>query len=344
MASATKAINLLIQELEPRQKEVIIGRFGLEGGAKEGKTLAEIGEHLGVTRERVRQIEASALGVLKSKIAAIPACLQVMERGKKYLKNVGGVSKEDKFLENAGNAAEGLNNNHVALLIEVHPEFHSYREDDDFWPFYYLAKADLKASIGFIEGWLDYLESNKEKALEGSYKGLLDVFSKSRNVGLARANDLLALSKRIHSNPYGDVGLKEWPEVNPSTTRDRAYLVLKKKQKPLHFTEIAKAINETGFGAQVALAPTVHNELIKDPRFVLVGRGLYGLRECGYEPGVAREIIKKIIKKHGALTAEEVIGHVNQQRFFKPNTILINLQNRDFFERNSDGTYRVRQA
>ena len=343
MISANKAINSLIQELKPREKEVIVGRFGLSG-QKDGKTLAEIGDSLGVTRERIRQIEASALQILRSKIPAIPACLQILEKGKKYLKSVGGTAKKDKFLEDARNFADGLNDNHVALLIEVSPEFFSYNEDDNFWPFYYLAKSDLKNSLGLIENWLGFLENNKEKVLSGSYKNFLESFTKSKRVDLARTADLLAISKRIRSNPYGDTGLRDWPEVNPSTTRDRAYVVLKRKQKPLHFTEIAKAINEVGFSAQVALAPTVHNELIKDSRFVLVGRGLYGLREHGYEPGVAREVIRKILKKNGPLTAGEVVEYVNKQRFFKQNTILINLQNRSFFERNSDGTYRARQA
>lgn len=343
MIPANKAINSLVQELKPREKEVIMGRFGLSG-PKEGKTLAEIGDSLGVTRERVRQIETSALGTLRVKMASAPACSQVLDKGKKYLKGVGGVAKKDKFLDYMRNLADGLSDNHVALLTEISPEFHGYKEDGDFWPFYYLAKSDLKNAVGFIDGWLNFLESNKEKVLAGSYKNFLESFAKSKRVDLVRANDLVSISKKINSSPYGDVGLRDWPEVNPTTTRDRAYLVLKKKQKPLHFTEIAKVINETGFGAQVALAPTVHNELIKDSRFVLVGRGLYGLREHGFEPGIAKEIIHKILKRQGPLSAEKVIAEVAKQRFFKPNTILINLQNRNSFERNSDGTYRARQA
>ena len=343
MISAQKAIQSLIQDLEPRQKEVILGRFGLTG-PKEGKTLAEIGEGLKVTRERVRQIEASAIAIMRSKLAAIPACAQILEKGKKYLKSVGGVAKREPFLEYAKSFADGLTENHVALLTEVAPEFSHYKEDNDVWSFYYLAKSDLKNCLAFTNDWLDFLDSNKEKALGGSYKALLEQFIKSKKVDKAYAENAIAISKRIRSNPYGDTGLREWPEINPSTTRDRAYLILKKKQKPLHFTEIAKAINERGFDAQTALAPTVHNELIKDARFVLVGRGLYGLSEHGYEPGVAREVIHRILKKQGPMNAEKVISEVNKQRFFKPNTILINLQNRNFFERTADGTYRPRQS
>jgi hypothetical protein len=121
-------------------------------------------------------------------------------------------------------------------------------------------------------------------------------------------------------------------------------LVLKKTGEPLHFEDIAKKINDVKFDAQVALAPTVHNELIKDERFVLVGRGMYGLKEHGYEPGTAREVIAKVLKSSGPMKATEVVSKVNAQRFFKENTILINLQNKSTFERMSDGRYRVREA
>jgi RNA polymerase sigma factor (sigma-70 family) len=51
-----------LRRLEEREEEVLRARFGIDGPPK---TLAEIGEMLGVTRERVRQIEARALGKLR---------------------------------------------------------------------------------------------------------------------------------------------------------------------------------------------------------------------------------------------------------------------------------------
>lgn len=53
------ALERMMLELDPRQAEVIAFRFGLDGGDQ--RTLEEIGGHYGVTRERIRQIEASAL-------------------------------------------------------------------------------------------------------------------------------------------------------------------------------------------------------------------------------------------------------------------------------------------
>ncbi len=48
-----------LDELSSRKREIIESRFGLEG--KKQETLAEIGERLGLSRERVRQIESEAL-------------------------------------------------------------------------------------------------------------------------------------------------------------------------------------------------------------------------------------------------------------------------------------------
>ena len=53
----------------------------------------------------------------------------------------------------------------------------------------------------------------------------------------------------------------------------------------MHFKEVAEAISKT-FGKKTHYA-TCHNELIKDSRFVLVGRGMYALAEWGYQAGIA---------------------------------------------------------
>jgi len=132
--------------------------------------------------------------------------------------------------------------------------------------------------------------------------------------------------------------LKNWPEINPRGVKDNAYLVLLKTKKPLHFTQITKLINK-------ALPQTVHNELIKDPRFVLVGRGIYGLRDWGYEPGLVKDVIFKVLKTSRApLAKQQILAHVLKQRFVKENTILLNLSNRKYFSKNLQGKYQIRET
>ncbi|MDP1689342.1 MAG: hypothetical protein Q8L47_04425, partial [bacterium] len=154
----------------------------------------------------------------------------------------------------------------------------------------------------------------------------------------------LSLSRKFGVNNYGDYGLTEWPEINPKTIRDRAHLVLKKSNKPAHFRDIAKQVGARKFDNRPVFASTVHNELIKDKRFVLVGRGVYGLTEQGYRPGTTREVIADILKLKGPLSASSVLKLVLSERQFKESTVLLNLQNRKYFRRLENGTYHVSEA
>ncbi len=54
---------IALEGLNDREREVLIMRFGLEDGKV--STLEEVGEHFGVTRERIRQLETKALAKLR---------------------------------------------------------------------------------------------------------------------------------------------------------------------------------------------------------------------------------------------------------------------------------------
>jgi hypothetical protein len=148
----------------------------------------------------------------------------------------------------------------------------------------------------------------------------------------------LKMSKRIGRNPLGEWGRMESPHVRIKNTRDFAYLTLKRHGSPMHFTEVAKGIEKL-FTRETHPA-TTHNELIKDNRFVLVGRGLYALKEWGYEPGVVRDVIRGIIEREGPLTREEIVDRVKRERYVKDATIAVNLQN-GMFARTPDGKYAL---
>ena len=105
----------------------------------------------------------------------------------------------------------------------------------------------------------------------------------------------------------------------------------------MHFKEVADAIGKI-FGKKIHYA-TCHNELIKDARFVLVGRGMYALAEWGYKAGIAREVIEEILKKSGPLSKDDIVQHVMKERYFKKNTILVNLANTKYFKKNKNGLY-----
>ncbi|MEK7547215.1 MAG: sigma factor-like helix-turn-helix DNA-binding protein [Patescibacteria group bacterium] len=341
-----KTLNWLWSHLDSRQQDVLTGRFGLNG---DSSTLAELGKKYDITRERIRQIESAALGTLKEKTPSSPTLVEFIDRSKKYLKNSGGVARKTHFLEHHRNFMEDIGENHLDLLMETTGYFYLHQEDKYFWPFYYSDKESLNNAHGFINDWEKFLRSRKEEILSSlsaqagqKYHVHFRIFVKKSRVNPAHAENYTAISKKFRVNNYGDSGLSEWPEIKPVTIRDHIYLILRKEEKPIHFVDIAKLISERNKGKR-ALDATVHNELIKDRRFVLVGRGIYGLAEHGYRPGTAREVIQRILKENGPMRTRELVYAVQKERFFKPNTVLVNLQNKKFFLRQPDGTYLIRR-
>lgn len=62
-------VNKLLDILDSKEKEIILRRFGI--GKREGLTLEEIGEEFGVTRERIRQLEARAIKKLRKRLKSL---------------------------------------------------------------------------------------------------------------------------------------------------------------------------------------------------------------------------------------------------------------------------------
>ncbi len=344
MATFSKIITNALAGLSPRQRDVIVGRFGLEGD-KEGETLATIGNRLHITRERVRQIENGAMATVAKNVKDHGETVALIAKVKGYIAGKGGIAGKDDVAAYAATLAKGANVAQLDFLSEASGSFLERHEDEDFSPIYMSGDKEWKAAKSFIEKWVGSLRSRRGQVFEGSYRTELASFTKENAVLSTTAENYLSLTKRIGKNPYGDEGLSDWAEISPKTVRDKIYLVLKKNGEPLHFESIARRINDVKFDdSRKALGPTVHNELIKDDRFVLVGRGMYGLREHGYEPGIAREVIARVLKEKGPLLAKDVVSHVTKQRFFKANTVVINLQNKALFEHLPDGRYRVRES
>jgi len=341
--SIEQLVQQVIKGLNPRQQDILKERFGV-GAGQEPETLAAIGKRHGITRERVRQIETGALKALKEKIRSHKECNDVLARSIKFLKGQGGIAEKEQLLKYQEGFLERANEQCLELLIAASGAFYLHQEDNHYRPFYYLDKKHFQSAQQFIDQWVRFLRKHEKEAHQGKHDELLKQFIRSQKASPQFAKNALGISKKIHTNPYGDTGLAEWPFINPTTIRDRIYLILKKQTAPLHFHIIAHTINEQAFDEKKALPATVHNELIKDERFILVGRGMYGLREQGFVAGTAREVIERILKAQGPLASNDVILAVQKERFLKPNTILVNLQNKLYFQRLPDGRYHVQEA
>ena len=151
-------------------------------------------------------------------------------------------------------------------------------------------------------------------------------------------NSSLSIDERLREIDEG-WGLTEWRFVRPRSIRDKVEIILRKAGNPLHFMEIANRIREARFDHKNVTVQAVHNELIRYPQFVLVGRGLYALREWGYEPGTVADVIEAILKEKGPLSKKEIISEVAKQRTVKVGTISLNLQKMPYFVRVGRAVY-----
>ena len=334
----------LVGILNPRNRDVISRRFGLKNGRKE--TLESIGQSYSITRERVRQIEEVSLKQVRENLstegsARVKPFVALAEN---ILEQAGGVLPEGDFF----NRFFGVNSNRPAnnetanaslvFLLTLDGKLQRTLEDENFRSFWSLSRQHGDGFTGSVGTLVKALAKSQTPIAENT---LSDFAKKAglapKNVTPLAVTSYLAISKTIGKNMFGHVGLTSWPEIKPRGVRDKSYLVLKKTGAPKHFREITQLINTT-FGDREANTQTVHNELIKDPRFVLVGRGLYGLSEWGYKAGTVKDVLVDIMRSSNKpLKREDIVAQVLSHRLVKENTIILNLQDSKTFKRTEAG-------
>ncbi len=330
-----QVVKRLLSVVGDRSRDVLVSRFGLGDDTKR-MTLEAIGKKYKITRERVRQIENySIINIRKSKEYAKEK--EAFDELLKLIAELGATISEETLLKHI--SKDKATQNQVHFLLVIGEDFTKEKEDNEFkhrWSVDKELSKKIHASLRELYSTLSddeiLLESDMiEKFLEN----IKDVSEKYKNAEIAKR--WLALSKLIDKNPLGEWGKADSQNINAKGMRDYAYLVIRRHGSPIHFREVAKLITEL-FNKKAHVA-TTHNELIKDPRFVLVGRGLYALSEWGYMSGVVRDVIKGILDKNGPLTKDEIISKVLKERYVKENTIMVNLQNPKFFKKSKDGKY-----
>ncbi len=322
-------IESLLNGLDQRRKEILERRFGLKTG--ESETLQSIGNDLGITRERVRQIIEATLNQIKEKNERVLAKpIQIIEE---YFQQNGGLKKEEKIFQEM--APDERFRGSIFFFLTIGDRFNRFKETEEHYSFWTIEKKAVLKAQKTITITIEKLEEIKEPL------PLEELKRKARQkIEEKIFLSYIEISKYIAQSPEGLFGLTSWPEVNPRGLRDKIYLVLKREGEPLHFYEIAKRINDLPFQNREVLPESVHNELIRSDLFVLIGRGIYALKEWGYEPGTVKDVIIKILREaNKPLKKEEILQKVLQQRMVKENTILLNLQDKNRFARTKDGRY-----
>lgn len=325
----------LVKILPQRSQDVITKRYGI-GASSDHLTLEAIGKEYGITRERVRQIEENSLASIR-KSEDFKKSQEIFTELHNVLIELGSIISESELLDHISKN-ESIRN-HIHFLLVLGNEFKKSKEDDYFKHRWFVdgqVAEKIETAIRSL-----YKELTKDALISDSeittslLKYLEDVAPQYQKEEVIRR--WLNMSKRIGRNPLGEWGRAESPNINVKGIRDYAFLVIRRHGSPIHFREVAQQINKL-FDKKAHVA-TCHNELIKDPRFVLVGRGLYALTDWGYASGVVRDVIKNLLDKHGPLTKEEIISKVLKERYVKENTILVNLQNQKYFKKDKLGKY-----
>lgn len=320
-----------------REREIVARRFGL---FERKETLEQIGELLSITRERVRQLEKAVVARLKASAEAgeLPHIASFQEHISGVLRTKGGLMRIAILTEQLGIAESRLEQSRIAFIAQLCPELVVVDEDDN----YYLSVA----SEAVFDGHTKELVAKVVAAIKelGEPSAVQVVADKAGIDGITETEALARSSKQL-ATLHGLWGLVKWPVVNPKNIRDKIYVILKENGKHMHFNEIAKSIKDSSFRRKDVTTQAIHNELIKDKRFVLVGRGIYALKEWGYEKGTVADIIAEILRKEGkALHRDEIVKRVLKSRYVKETTILLNLQGKPQFKRVAKATYVLDDA
>lgn len=352
-------IEELLKALAAREAQVIRLRFGIDGSKPQ--TLEKIGKSFDITRERVRQIERLSIAKIKE-ASAFDELIRPLENAVAHeLIQYGGARSVDSLLDSFLASEHEPNRSRNIFLFLANHLLESISEVDhqEALPSWKMKHIDLHFFDPVTNELIDILILNQEPK---PFDTIWEQFQKS-NYYAQKRNELidrhplpnenvtddhlkkcvlscLEMSKKTAQNPFQQWGLSQWPSIKPKRMADKIYLILKQQGKPLHFNVITDLINKTGFDHKTAHAPTVHNELILDNRFVLVGRGIYALREWGYSDGVVSDVISDILAQAGQpLTRDEIVERVSQRRIVKRGTVYLSLSDRLRFGKTSDGKY-----
>lgn len=296
-----------------REKEILASRFGLNGTPK---TLQTIGEQYNITRERVRQIVNSTVSKVR-KCEAGQELLLLLKDIERAINENGGYAASSDLVKTFTDSS-GLEKNSFEFITGLSSNLFEVKTSNVLkrgWRTKSLKTSNLKE-----------VSERAAKAIKASDQTLsLEEISEQIGESELIVKAALSANKNLMRDEDDRWGLTKWPHVNPKSIKDKSRFILKKHGKPLHYEELAEKIGS--LGTKKVTKQSVHNELIKNNDFILIGRGIYALREWGYEPGIVEEVIVTILSEAGEpLPKEVIVTKVLERRIVKPSTITLNLQ------------------
>lgn len=340
-----KSIEEVFKTLKEKERDILSNRFGLFG--EKAKTLASIGKNLNLTRERIRQIQNSALYKIKNSQnnEKVFAYVQKIEQAQGGLISVKDIEKKLEIpMRGAMRDPDrdvGTNANYALFLMEASKNLKKIKGYKSLASTFIDKDLEQKDIIS-AENDLVKILKNKAKAI--MVENLIEIYKTKVKVNLPdeTIKSLVYASTSFAFDWKNRIGLSSWREINPKSARDKSYFTLKKEERPLHFTHIAELIAKESFVGKNPTAATVHNELILDPRFVLVGRGIYALAEWGFKGGTVEDVIAEILRSNPkGLERDVIIEEVLKSKLVARNTVMMNLLVKKQFARDKSGKYKL---
>lgn len=315
-----------------REREIISRRFGLYDRRE---TLEQIGELLGITRERVRQLEKAILTKLQGQSGELPGLFSAQGVLIDHLEKSGGASRIDHIADKLQSNADDRTQAHIAFVSTLSPNLIVIDENDYYHHSVSIASLGAEKVRSHINDLVAAVKKHGKPARIEHFAEMLAFENAEYTKALAHISKQLTELKNV----WGHI---KWPTVNPKNIRDKIYVVLKDTKEPMHFSEIADAIQKSDFKRKDVTIQAIHNELIKDKRFVLIGRGIYALQEWGYKKGTVADIIEEVLRESNEpLHRDEIVRRVLEKRQVKETTIMLNLQGKPQFKRVAKATYTL---
>ncbi len=340
----------MLLTLPERERDILSLRYGIFHPQK--STLEFIGNKYNITRERVRQIEGWGVKKLKQLLQEREDFSSLFDVVEVILRDLGGITTHSNLIAKIKDRVAGdCSDNEIDFVLSklLKDKLIEVKGGEVVMAGWCLPDFNMNFLLSMLAE-VERILADKSQLM--SDDELWQAFKQSNffqrhdldlSVDRERFFSLLKMSNRVKANVFGEWGLGNWSLVKPKRMNDKIYLVLRQAGKPLHFRQIADKINEVGFDHKKAHPATVHNELILDTkRYVLVGRGIYALKEWGYKPGIVSDIIALVLKEAGRpLTKQEIIDLVKKQRMVKEATIVLALVNKGKFKKMPDGKYTL---
>lgn len=318
-----------------REQEIVSRRFGL---FDRKETLEQIGELLGITRERVRQLEKAV--VIRLKLQAeqgnLPHIADLEKKLYDFLDNTTKIAPVKTVASHFVKEANKVEQSRMAFIASLCPKLVCVEESDNYKNVIGIRKLHDEKKVKSLV--TQVVQAVKKIGKPTS----IEAIAKEASIEDPKHAEGLALTSKNIATLNGRWGLTKWPMVNPKNIRDKIYVILHEHGKHMHFNEIAEAIKDSSFKRKDVTVQAIHNELIKDKRFVLVGRGIYALKEWGYKKGTVADIITEVLAKaEEPLHRDDIVREVLKSRYVKETTILLNLQGKPQFKRVAKATYAL---